>query len=178
MAPANPYRQHPRASSQRGLPALGFEVLPPDEVEVLPVDQGPTLIRCSEAGVGELEISVFGGGLIIDRDGTLQAKASDQAGAPAVRVSLPGASGYRANTVDSGPLPYLYVFAVAPRDLGVDAGVVVTVRCKSPAWPAADQVLHSLRLITRLGRHPTQPANDDSGVTPVPLPLVGRNDDD
>jgi len=177
MASANPYRQHPRASSQRGLPALGFEVVPPDELEVTPIAEGPTLIRCSEAGVGELEISLFGGGLIIDREGVLHSRASDEAGAPAVRVSLPGASGYRANKVESGPLPYLYVFAVAPRDIGIDAGVMVTVRCKTPTWAAADAVLHSLRLITRIGRVPTQPANDDSGVTPIPLPVIGRKDD-
>lgn len=134
--------------------------------------------------IGELEVEVFEAALVIDREGILEEKAHLAAGAergrvtPPVRVSLPGASGYRAEVqlvrATGAPrpeLPYVYVFAVAPHDLGVDGGVLITVRCATPDWPAADSILRTLRV---LGRHGTT-ANDGEALA---LPLVGTPEDD
>lgn len=166
MAPARTYRQPPR-----GRPSIGFQIEAPDAVELAPAG---THLRCSERRpdgrtVGELEVAVFAAALIIDRDGILEEKARDQLGGKAaVRVSLPGASGFRADAVQNTALPYVYVFAIAPHDLGVDGGVMVTVRCATPDWPAADHILRSLRIITRAG---TAPANDSSDAAPL-FPIV------
>jgi len=143
---------------------VGYELATPREVEV--ANAGDTLCCRERRGgqtIGELEIEVFHAALVIDRDGILEEKvrerieAAIEAGArvlEAVPVELAGASGYRAdaeylrNTARPA-LPYVYVFAIAPDDLGVDAGVLVTVRSASPEWPAADEILQSLRLLCR-----------------------------
>jgi len=146
-------------------------------------------VRCSEERdgktVGELEVEVFKAALVIDRDGILEEKAHHAVDAeygrvtPPVPVSLPGASGYRANVELVRPgttppaLPYVYVFAVAPHDLGVDGGVLVRVRSANPEWPAADAILRTMRV---LGRNPT--ANDTANDEPPPslLPIVGKDE--
>jgi hypothetical protein len=46
--------------------------------------------------------------------------------------------------------------------------VLVTIRCATPDWPAADQMLRSLRILTRNGM---AAANDDAEATPI-LPVV------
>lgn len=171
--PAKAYRQLPAASRQRGLASIGFELVPGD-LEVTPVPAGETLLRCTEKRddgrpVGEIEVTVFQAALVIDRDGILEAKASDSTnGAHAVPVVLPGASGYFAETRGDAQLPYRYVFAIAPHDLAIDGGVLVTVRSAAPDWPAAERLLQSLRIITR---HGVAPANDVAGDAPI-LPLV------
>jgi len=72
-------------------------------------------------------------------------------------VELPGASGYRAQTVaKQAALPYLHAFAFAP--LGVDGGVLVVVRSTTPTWATGEAILSSLRLLTRKGV-----ANDGGG---------------
>ena len=161
------YRQLPR-----GVPGIGFELS--TELELKPTGRA---VRASEhqdgRTVGELEVEVFAAPLVIDRDGILEARASERTGgSPAVKVSLPGASGYRAEAVGSAPLPYLYVFAMAPRN-GVDGGVLVTVRCARPDWPAAEAALRSLRILTKYG---TAPANDEQLDDQLLLPLVGLRD--
>jgi hypothetical protein len=192
---AAPFRQLPAASRQRGLAAIGFELSPPAEVELEPVGGGPIVVRCCErrAGktVGELEIAVFQAALVIDRDGILEEKVRgvvEEATAAGARVltpipvSLPGASGYRGDAELVRPmgtqrpaLPYVYVFAMASHDLGVDGGVLVTVRCATPDWPAADQLLRSLRILSRRGTA----ANDveASAAAPAQLPMIGSRED-
>lgn len=171
MASGKPYRLLPSASRQRGLPPIGFEVVP-EGLEVA-ASSGEVLLRCTEKRddgkpIGEIEVTVFKAALVIDRDGILEAKASDlTGGARAVPVVLPGASGYFAETRGDAQLPYRYVFAIAPHDLAIDGGLLVTVRSANPDWPAAERMLQSLRIITR---HGTAPAND-VGDAPV-LPLV------
>jgi len=177
------YRQLPTASRR-----IGFEIETPSEVEVQPGE----VVRCSERRdgrtIGELEVCVFHAALVIDRDGILEEKASSviesarEPGArisPAMPVTLPGASGFRADLevvrpmgVAKAPLPYVYVFAMAPNDLALDGGLVVTVRCASPVWPAADAILRSLRILARGGKT----ANDTHDV-PSLLPLVGSRDE-
>jgi len=180
MAPAKSFRQLPNASRQRGLPFIGFEIVPPADVEVTPVGAGEALVRCSQARddgrpIGELEVTVFAAALVIDRDGILEAKASDGAGgAHAVPVTLPGASGYFAESRGDAALPYRYVFAIAPHDLAIDGGVLVTVRSARPDWPAAERVLQSLRIITR---HGVAPANDDAAGATLPLVPALRRDE-
>lgn len=170
---AKAFRLLPAASRQRGLPSIGFEIVPGD-LEVTPVNDGETLLRCTQTRddgrpLGELEVTVFSAALVIDRDGILEAKASDNTGgAHAVPVVLPGASGYFAETRGDAQLPYRYVFAIAPHDLAIDGGVLVTVRSARPDWPAADRALQSLRIITR---HGVAPANDVAADAPL-LPLV------
>jgi hypothetical protein len=155
------YRQLPR-----GVPAIGFELT--TELELTPVGH---VVRCSERHdgrtVGELEVEVFAASLVIDRDGILEAKASDRTGGnPAVKVSLPGASGFRAEGIAQAPLRYLYVFAMAPRD-GIDGGILVTVRCARPDWPAAEAVLRSLRILTRHGVAANDEQLDDAPLLPL-----------
>jgi hypothetical protein len=171
------FKLSPIASRRRGLASVGVELeLPNEAVELVAVDNGNTVVRCSEQQdgklVGELAVEVFRAALVIDRDGILEEKAHDAADAergrvsPPVPVSLPGASGFRAEVVRTSPsLPYVYVFAIAPHDLGVDGGVLVTVRCASPEWPAADAMLRSLRV---LGRN-SSAANDGPALS---LPLL------
>lgn len=174
MAEPTTYRRPPR-----GRPMLGFQLEVPREVELR---EGATL-RCREVlqggrTLGELEVSVFAAALVIDRDGILAEKACEvlghevtvRGGPSAVPVALPGGSGFRAEAVQNSALPYRYVFAVAPSDLGVDGGVLVTVRCASPEWPAADRMLRSLRILTRSGQVAISQDADDAPLLPVIVP--------
>ena len=105
-------------------------------------------------------------------------RAGDQpvrGGPTAVAVALPGASGFRADAALNAALPYRYVFAIAPSDLGVDGGVAIVVRCVSPDWPAADHMLRSLRILTRTGRVATQAEVDDGPLLPVVAPPSRRD---
>ena len=106
---------------------------------------------------------MFRAALVIDRDGILEEKVRHAiveevaAGAHVLEpmpVEIAGASGWRVDAqyqrgTDKPALPYVYVFALASDDLGVDAGVLVTVRSASPEWPAADQIVQSLKIFTR-----------------------------
>ncbi len=182
---ARAFRLAPTASRQRGLPSIGFEMTAPGEVELTQIGKGPSVIRCCERRsdgktVGELEVAMFSAALIIDREGILADKARDVAQNAAhaavsatVAVSLPGATGYRADVelrgVSRPQLPYVHVFAFAPPD-GIDGGVLVTVRSATPDWPAAEAILGSLKI---LSRHGTAPANDSDGE-PL-LPVVTRS---
>ncbi len=154
---------------------------PPDELELTPIAVGASVLRCREhrdgKTVGELEVSMFSAALLIDRDGILEEKAREAAAgtsdaasvAGTFAVSLPGASGYRADVEPSRKhgLPYIYVFAMAPHDLGIQGGVIVTVRSEQPEWPAAEALLGSLRLLTRGGT--VQPANDEAHGPLMPI---------
>jgi hypothetical protein len=165
------YRRPPR-----GRPALGFQLEAPGEVEL----REGSVLKCREVRqdgriVGELEVSLFAAALIIDRDGILAEKAQEVRGrevrgrgADAVAVRFPGASGFRADAVQSTRLPYVCVFALAPHDLGVDGGVLITVRSASPGWPAADHILRSLRLLTRSGMAPE--TDEREPILPVVAP--------
>jgi hypothetical protein len=172
MAACSTYRRSPR-----GRPLIGFQLEVPREIEL----REGAVLTCREGGqdgrtLGELEVGVFAAPLIIDRDGILAEKAREGIGRevrggaePAVvAVTLPGASGVRAEAVQRAPLPYVYVFAVAPHDLGVDGGLLVTIRSARPDWPAGDHILRSLRILTRSG---LAPANDDLEDAPI-LPVV------
>lgn len=178
MSQSRTYRREPR-----GRPAIGFQLEVPRAVEL----RDTAVLRCREVRsgsngdgkpVGELEVSVFAAALIIDRDGILAEKASEviggmasfPRGAPAVAVKLPGASGFRTCAVQGTQLPYLYVFALAPLDIGLDGGVLVTIRAASPDWPAADQMLRSLRLLTRNGRVATSADADEAPLLPIVAP--------
>jgi hypothetical protein len=161
---------------------IGFQLEVPREVEL----REGQVLKCREVlqggrTLGELEVSVFAAALVIDRDGILSEKACEvlgreamvRGGPTAVAVTLPGASGFRAEAVQNTPLPYRYVFAIAPPDLGVDGGILITIRCASPDWPAADHMLRSLRILTRNGRVAT---NDDIGDAPLLPVVVPRRD--
>jgi len=125
--------------------------------------------------VGELEVSLFAAALVIDRDGILAETAVSglnrlttlHRAVVASPVALPGGNGFRTAAVNSGPLPYLYAFAIAPSDLGVDGGVLITIRAASPDWAPADHVLRSLRVLTRSGRVATNIDSDDAPILPV-----------
>jgi hypothetical protein len=179
------YRQLPTASRR-----IGFEIETPSEVEV---QAGSGQVRCCERRngqtIGELEVSVFHAALVIDREGILGdlvSSAIERAREPGARVhaampvSLPGASGYRADLevvrpMGSArpPLPYVYVFAMAPHDLALDGGLVVTVRCATPEWPAAESILRSLKILARGGK-----TANDSHEPRSTLPLIGSRDED
>jgi len=161
----------------RGRPSIGFQLEVPAEVECL---EG-AVVTCRERGedgrtVGELVARVFAAALIIDRDGILADKASEALAqetrapaAPALEVMLPGATGFRAEAIQRAPLPYVHVFALAAPD-SVDGGILVTIRSLRPDWPAAEQMLSSLRLLTRHGKLATSDepgANDNATVLPV-----------
>jgi hypothetical protein len=157
---------------------VGFQLDVPREVELR---EGPVL-KCREVlqggrTLGELEVGVFAAALIIDRDGVLAEKACEvlareaalRGDPTAVAVRLPGASGYRADAVQNTALPYRHVFAIAPDEV-VDGGVLITVRCASPDWPAADHMLRSLRVLTRSGRVATHADSDEGPLLPVVTP--------
>ena len=160
---------------------IGFQIEVPREVELR---EGATL-KCREVlqggrTMGELEVSVFGAALVIDRDGILAEKAREvlgreatvRGGPSAVAVTLPGGTGFRADAVTNTALPYRYVFTLAPADLGVDGGILIVIRCASPDWPAADHMLRSLRILGRTGRIATPEIDmeDDARVLPVIAP--------
>jgi hypothetical protein len=175
-------------SRRRGLAAIGLELDNPAAIDLEPITTGATVVRAHEQRdgkkLGELEVEVFKAALVIDRDGILEEKAHEAVGAergrvtPPVPVSLSGASGYRAEVVrlpaTGAPhpeLPYKYVFAIAPDDLGADGGVLITVRSATAAWPAAESILRTLKV---LGRRQTT-ANDAEGFA---LPMLGERDED
>jgi len=178
MSQPTTYRRAPK-----GRPSIGFQLEAPPGVELR---EGAAL-QCREARsdgrvVGELEVSVFPAALVIDRDGILAEKAAAAMnGLATLRrpvvpapISLPGANGFRAAAVCSAALPYIYSFAIAPSDLGVDGGVLITIRAAGPDWPAANHVLRSLRVLTRTGRVATNCEADESPM----LPVVGAVRDD
>jgi hypothetical protein len=156
------FRQPPTMSRR-----IGFEFQTPSEVDVQPGE----VVRCSERHdgktIGELEVSVFQAAMVIDRDGILEQQvqsAIEKAVEPPARihrtvpVSLLGATGLRVHVEVVRPmgtarpdLPYVYVFAMAPNDLSVDGGILVTVRCATPEWPAADAIMRSLKILSRHG---------------------------
>jgi hypothetical protein len=177
------FTQQPSDSRRLGLPPIGFRLRAPERVTIAPasgVAGAPVL--CTEVGpdervIGEVEVAVFGAGLIIDRDGVLERIATEAAddvvsGGGQVTGVMPvqldsGVSGYRAE-VELGAaaaLPYQWIYALASRDLAVCGGVLVTIRSALPAWPAGDVVLDSLRVLTRDG------AQNDQALA---LPVVGR----
>lgn len=160
---------------------IGFQLDVPREVELR---DGPVL-KCREMlqggrTLGEIEVSVFAAALIIDRDGALAEKACEALGREAVlrgdpaavAVRLPGSAGFRADAVQNTPLPYRYVFALAPDEV-VDGGVLITIRCASPDWPAADHMLRSLRVLTRSGRIATHAEFGEGPLLPVVTPRRG-----
>lgn len=175
MSQVSLYRRPPR-----GWPPLGYQLEVPREMEVR---DGPVLagreVRADGRTIGEIEIRVFAAALVIDRDGILADKAcevlSREAAArerpAAVAVELPGATGYRADSVQRTELPYRQVFAIAPGDLGINGGVLITIRSASPDWPAAEHMLRTLRFTTRAG---TMTANEGARAAPV-LPMVARH---
>src|SRR5262245_31472511 len=95
------YRQPPTTSRR-----IGFEIETPSQVEVQPGETVRCVERRDGQTIGELEVSVFQAALVIDRDGILEEKvqsAIERAREPSARVwpvmpvSLPGASGFRAD---------------------------------------------------------------------------------
>jgi hypothetical protein len=182
MSQPTTYRRAPK-----GRPSIGFQLEAPPGIELR---EGPAL-QCREARsdgsvMGEIEVSVFPAALVIDRDGILAEKAVEamstlttlrRAVVPAP-VSLPGANGFRAAAVCSAALPYVYSFAVAPSDLGVDGGVLITIRASGPDWPAADHVLRSIRVLTRGGRVATNCDADDKPILPVVALAREREEED
>jgi hypothetical protein len=170
------------------LAAIGLELENPAAIDLEPIATGATVVRAHEQRdgkkVGELEVEVFKAALVIDRDGILEQKAHQAVGdergrvTPPVPVTLSGASGYRAEVVrvpalgaPRPELPYTYVFAIAPDDLGADGGVLITVRSATAEWPAADSILRTLKV---LGRRMTT-ANDGEAFA---LPIIGERGED
>jgi hypothetical protein len=162
-----------------GRSSIGFQLEAPREVAL----RDGAMLVCREVRqdgrtMGELEVGVFAAALVIDRDGILAEKAREglerqargHGEAIAVAVSLPGASGFRAEAVEDTPLPYVSVSAVAPHDLGVDGGLLVTVRSARPDWPAADHILRSLRILTRHGMAAANDEVADAAILPIVEP--------
>jgi len=173
MSQPSIYRHPPR-----GRPMIGFQLDVPREVEL----RDGSVLKCREVlrggrTLGELEVGVFVAALIIDRDGILAEKACEVLGREAalrgeptaVAVRLPGAAGFRADAVVNTPLPYRYVFAISPDEV-VDGGVLITIRCATPDWPAADRMVRSLRVLTRSGRIATHAEFDEGPLLPVATP--------
>lgn len=150
-----------------GYGRIRYEVAPPSGVEVVRSGE-TTRYREAHGGatIGELEITMFKAALVIDRDGILEEKVraaiASEVGAVVYEpgmIEVPGASGWQISAeyvrgAQRPALPYVYVYALASDDLGIDGGVLVTVRSASPQWPAADQIVESLKIVSR-----TNPAN-------------------
>lgn len=156
------FRQLPTTSRR-----IGFELQTPEDMTVESTRSGARV----HGATGELEVEVFSAALVIDRDGILEEKINqaidvalssdrDAQVMQTIPIELPGASGYRADIELVRPMgtprparPYLFIFAIAPLDLGVDGGVIIRVRSATPEWEAVDHILRSLRILTR--RSPT-----------------------
>jgi hypothetical protein len=177
------FQQQPSDSRRLGLPPIGFRLRAPERMVIEHASglAGAPVV-CSEVGpdgrvLGEVEIAVFGAGLIIDRDGVLERIATDAADDVAAAggqvthvmpVTLDsGVSGFRAEVELRGDatLPHQVIYALASRDLAVCGGILVTLRAAQPGWPAGDAVLDSIRVLTRDG------AQNDQALA---LPVVGR----
>lgn len=198
MPPEQWYSQAPADSRRRGLPAIGFRVRIPVGVRAIPTDlvvaDRGFLVRCEERAddgrlIGEMELGVFGAGLIVDRDGVLHdlvvaaaERAIESARAGRIVTVAPveldaGANGYRAEVellratrdAERVACPHVAALALAPADLAVCGGVLLTTRSAAPEWPAADEMLASLRIVTTRGG---APANDE--VARGHLPIVKR----
>lgn len=136
--------------------------------------------------VGELELGIFSASFIIDRGGVLkelvEATAGLALGGPAAGKLLgageasfaAGASGYRMDVVltaggeaaEARPAcPYVTWIALASDDLVLPGGLFATIRSATPSWPAASQLLDSLRISGLAG------ARAPLG-SPLALPLV------
>ncbi|MFN0253460.1 MAG: hypothetical protein ACKV2T_41710 [Kofleriaceae bacterium] len=148
------------------LQSLSLELDAPAGIELVPVS--PERLRASElrpdgAPIGELEVTTFKAPLIIDRDGVLKDKACAlaEAAAPAALVDsctpvvLPGISGYRAEacvrSIHRPALPYIHVLVLAPDDLRINGGLVITARSHRLEWPAGDAIIASLKVLGRRG---------------------------
>lgn len=148
------------------LQTLTLDLEAPTGVELVPVT--PEVVRASEsrpdgALVGELEVATFKAALIIDRDGVLEDKARTLAEAvdPAARIdsctpiSLPGISGFRAEaavrSIKRPALPYIHVLVLAPDDLRINGGLVITARSARLEWAAGDAIIASLKVLGRRG---------------------------
>ena len=78
------------------------------------------------------------------------------------------------NAARASALPYVHVFAMASHDLGVDGGVIVTVRSAAPEWPVADAIMKSLRILGRRSKTANDvQAPDDAPGLPLP-PILGK----
>jgi hypothetical protein len=121
-----------------------------------------------ERRLGELEFGIFSAALIIDRSGVLQELVETTAavalGGPHSGARLlaaghaefaGGASGFRMDVVlaagEARPLRYVSWLALAAEDLVLRGGIFVTMRAVGPTWPAASQMLDSLRIIGLAG---------------------------
>jgi hypothetical protein len=148
------------------LQSLSLELEAPTGVELVPLS--PEHLRASErrpdgAPIGELEVTTFKQALIIDRDGVLEDKARTlaEAAAPAALVdsctpiALPGISGYRAEafvrSIQRPALPYIHVLVLAPDDLHINGGLVITARSQRLEWAAGDAIIASLKVLGRRG---------------------------
>jgi len=162
-----------------GRRALGFQLEVPSGVSIAEGE----IFTCRELRqdgrvLGELSIEVFAAALVIDRDGVLAERAcrglaaeTEVPGGPhAVAVTLPGASGFRADAARRAPLPYVLVFALAPGDLVVDGGVLVSVRSEAPDWPAAEHILRTLRIVNRNGQLAAGADSDEYPILPIVKP--------
>lgn len=179
--------RHPASESRsRGLPPVGFQLEVPPLVMLERTDpSGPdraVVLRAHERSdegrtIGELELGVFSASFIIDRAGVLQELVEATAAqAPAAGKLLGagnaffagGASGYRMDVVVTEgrpPCPYVTWIALASDDLVLPGGLFATIRSAGPSWPAASQMLDSLRIIGLAG------ARAPLG-SPLALPLV------
>ena len=70
-------------------------------------------------------------------------------------ITLGGISGYRAEAYvrakDRPALPYIHVVVLAPDDLRVNGGLVITARSQRLEWAAGDSIIASLKVLGRRG---------------------------
>ena len=174
----------PSESRRRGRPAIGFDLMLPESVEQVDA-QGPveaSLVERRPDGrlIGALTIELFAASLVVDRDGVLRslvATAAERAGGE-VQGVYPvayesGSAGFRADIVhvDRVELPYQSWLALAPADLAVRGGALVTLASLGPDWPATHSILDTLRVFSR--DSDARARTEDTGE-PLALPFVKR----
>ncbi len=136
--------------------------------------------------IGEIEVGIFSAALIIDRDGVLKelveataavalgggGAASGKLVGAGIAAFESGAGGYRMDVVMTGvegearpACPYVSWLALVSADLALPGGLFLTIRSAAPSWPAASQMLDSLRISGLVG------ARAPYG-SPFALPLV------
>lgn len=156
----------PSESRRRGRPAIGFDLIVPDGVVQGEGEaQGPVEVSMTEHGeegriIATMTIELFSGSLVVDRDGVLHgmvATAAEAAGGALQRIYAVeyegGACGFRADIIraDRPELPYQSWIALAPSDLAVQGGALITLATLAPTWHAGTLILHSLRVFSRDG---------------------------
>jgi hypothetical protein len=161
----------PKERKRWGIPSVGFRLLIPDAIEIVPDPKQDLQFHAIEQRaptgrrIGELKISIINQQLIMDRSGVLHELVGNAA---AELVHAPAAGqvdeqvrhleigeAYCADVVLSVDaegrrpplLPYATVMAIGHTDFMLPAALFVLVRSAESRWEAAEEIIGSLTFL-------------------------------